>query len=154
MICHKIINVFSLFSLFAPSVEHSLTHETSHRLHSVCLKVMSWKNSCGSEMHHKKQRTNSLVFEYLRLTWAPSLSGCSSSSSASDAPRWPENTERSLTSNRSDGGLRPARAADPATNHTPPSQHSPGIEKCRVEFEPPGGAMISISTLLMKPRGV
>lgn len=54
----------------------------------------------------------------LSLTWAPSLSGCSSSSSASDAPRWPENTERSLALNRSDGGLQPARAADPAENHT------------------------------------
>lgn len=32
------------------------------------------------------------------LTWAPVPSGCSSSSSLSDAPRWPENTE-SLTLN-------------------------------------------------------
>lgn len=91
--------------LISPSVPHTFS---SHSLNCVCGKATPWKQQCST----KKQKTKLTGTECWAFTWAPSLSGWSSSSSGSDAPRWPGNTERSLTLNQSDGEPQPARAAD------------------------------------------
>ena len=62
MICHKIINVFSLLS--SCSLLHSLTHAASHRLHSVCGKVTPWKQLWlrNASLKKKKEKKSSGIW--------------------------------------------------------------------------------------------
>ncbi len=115
-------NICTLFIVFFPIRLHTHTHTLPCKM----AQAKQCEQGNAKEWAAAWKKVIVWYIRVLRLTWALSLSGCSSSSSASDAPRWPENTERSLALNRSDGGLQPARAADPAANHTPPSHHSPG----------------------------
>lgn len=81
------------------------------------------------------------VCVWVSLTWALSLSGWSSSSSPSDAARWPENTERSLTSKAE--RQRPATCMSSWSSRKSTSSVSslPRKKRCRMTFTPPRGAV-------------